>query len=99
MRPLMQPAGISVSCRQAFEYTIYQKEQRPCALPNSAASRLTRNPQTRIQRKLRDVCVDGECYRECFNRATGAWQRVRTADDLLLYDADGNLPPPTRRLQ
>ena len=49
--------------------------------------------------KLRDVCVDGVfSHRECFNRATGEWQRMRTADDLLLYDADGN-PPPTRRLQ
>ena len=49
--------------------------------------------------QMRDVCVDGVfSHHECFNRTTGAWQRVYKAEDMLMYDADGN-PPPTRGLQ
>ena len=44
---------------------------------------------------MRDVfTADGRfSHLETFNRATGEWQRVYKAEDMLMYDADGNLPP------
>ena len=45
--------------------------------------------------KMRNVfTADGRfSHLETFNRATGEWQRVYKAEDMLMYDADGNLPP------